>query len=132
MPKKLLIALLLLIVALGMIGFGVYMKFFSQQGMADVKAVITKVEEEYDPAAGENGEWTHTATVEFTVDGQKYGGVLDTWEAGFEEGKEITIKYNPDNPADFHGDVTGMSIFLIIGGAVLAVVDVVLFLAGKF
>ncbi len=132
MIKKLLVPLLLLIAALGMIGFGIYTGFFRDNGYADVTAVITNIESERDYSSDDVNAMTHTVTVRFEVDGQEYSGILDTWEDGYELNKEINIKYNPSNPADFHGESGGLSTFLIIGGVVLAIIVVFAFLRGKF
>lgn len=49
-----------------------------------------------------NGETSYKVNVEFWVDGTKYGGELDTYDASMRTGGKTTVYYMPDDPSKFH------------------------------
>lgn len=86
-----------------------------------VEALITRVEEYYNAGAG----WEYTAFVDYTVGGKEYKDVrLDYYEDGYDEGKTIQIKYNPEDPSEITGDSMGFSVYLIVIGAICIGIDV--------
>ena len=61
--------------------------------------------------AGDDEE--HDVYVAYSVDGKEYNALSDTYSSSYFEGKEITIFYNPDNPAQIHGDSKLLGIILM-------------------
>ncbi len=66
--------------------------------------------------------------VQFTVDGKTVTAKLDEYRSGFQVGKEVKIKYNPDNPTDIVASgslssilLLGLGIVAIISGAVAVI-----------
>lgn len=92
---------------------------FRKYGTAE--AVISRVEitEEIDEGDGEENV-TFATYVNYTVDGKAYSDVkLDYYENGYEEGRTITIRYNPEAPEEVASMSRGLGAWLIIIGPVL-------------
>lgn len=81
------------------------------------EAVITKIESEYNIS---EDRYDYTVYVNYSAGGQRFKDAkLGYYQDGFEEGKEIEIRYNPDNPAQISGATPGFSIYLTIIGIIL-------------
>ena len=67
----------------------------------------------------------HDVSVSFSINGRNYGGHLNEYIIGMEEGEEVSIYYDPTNPNNFKGNynakwsgigaIGGGIIFLYIG-----------------
>ncbi len=90
----------------------------------ETTATIIRIDSKRDS----DGDTSHTAIVEFSVDGQMYSGSLNYYTSSMYVGKKETIYYNPSNPSDFKGKgnevlayimiIMGI-VFMLIGGGVI-------------
>ena len=116
----------LIFLFLGILALAVGVTSLSRRGSyVTVSAVITQVESEYDHT---REEWDHHTYVEYSVDGQKYNGELGYYENGYEEGKEIDIRYDPANPLNIMEDSIGFTVYLTIIGPILILAGIFVFL----
>ena len=98
---------------------GVYITFFQSRGFAQTTGTIVDIEEDEI-----NDDTVYWGTVEYSVDGISYSGRADEAVNSDSMGKEVTVLYNPDNPAVFH--IKGrMGTYAMIVGAVLVIISVV-------
>lgn len=126
--NKTLGAIIAIVLGLACVGFGVYTQFFQTKGFEETTATITKIEENwrgYNEETMED-EYDYDVYVKYTVDGKEYEGKADTYDGSYVEGKEITVFYNPSNPADIHGDSGILGIIMIAAGAVLTIAGVIM------
>ena len=125
--NKTLGSIIAIVLGLVAIGFGVYTQFFQTKGFEQTTATITQIDQTWKGYNDETmeDEYDYTVYVKYTVDGKEYTGKADTYDGSYVEGKEITVYYNPSNPADIHGD-SGILGFIMIG------IGVVLVVAGAF
>ena len=70
----------------------------------------------------------YEVTVKYAVEGTIYEKELDTYKSNFEEGKSITIHYNPENPEEITGLSSGSSIIIMVVGLVFTVAGAALWL----
>ena len=94
---------------------GVYLTFFHSQGFVQTTATI--VDLTVNPGTGDESD-TYTPTVEYTVDGKTYTGVLDISSSSYRVGKTITVLYDPQNPIVVHSG-GGFGIYLMIASAAI-------------
>ncbi len=89
------------------------------------KATITRVDESshYD-TVNETTEYEYRVFVEFTVDGKTYNAELGEYAPGYTEGKEIDIKYNPENPNDIISASTFTTYLPVIIGVVALIIGI--------
>lgn len=113
---------LTLICGLFFLGFGI---FFTgrNKNYVETTAVITEIRTN---RAGSDED--HDVFVAYTVDGQEYNALSDTYSSSYFEGKEIKIYYNPDDPSVIRGDSKVIGIILTVIGGVLTGITV--FVAG--
>lgn len=81
----------------------------------ETTAVISEIEEYYDTV---DETYKHNTFIDYEVDGVKYTHVeFGAYDSSYVEGKEITIKYNPDNPSQIESGnrTVGGIIFLVLG-----------------
>ena len=102
-----------------------------QKTYSPTEGVITRIEEE-EYWENDKLEINYHTYVSYSVDGVDYEGALGYYEDGYEEGKTITVKYNPENPAQVTGDAKGFAIYLVIIGPVLLVAAVLTVLKKGF
>ena len=107
------------------LAFGCYLMFFETKGYVATTATIERIEEHWT-----GDDTTYEVYVRYTADGSVYHGKSDVYSAGYREGKQIKIFYNPNNPEQIHGDSQNMGIYLIILGPVLALIGTA-YLKGK-
>ena len=109
-----------LFVALGII------KLINIASFKPVTATIVRIEEDTS-AVDEDGvpEYTYTAYARYEVGGQIYEEQLDGFENSYEQGNEIKILYNPEDPSDITVPKRSIGYILIAFGALL-------FIAGGF
>ena len=74
-----------------------------QRNGVETSATITNIKKEVKYSNGEK-KYDYDVTVEFTVDGQKYSGLLNDYNSSMFVGKEEGIYYNPSNPNEFCSD----------------------------
>ena len=110
------ISALLILLGLFMIALGVYFAFFQTRGYEKGTAVITHVEEEEDPSSDNPDARIYHGTITYTVNGREYVEPLDSWSPGYALGKEIKIKYDPNDPARVYADSPGFAVYLIVAG----------------
>ncbi|MBE5958836.1 MAG: DUF3592 domain-containing protein [Lachnospiraceae bacterium] len=96
----------------------------------DVQATITKMDRN-ERHVVEDGktktEVDYDVYVDYSFEGNEFKDVkLNYYTAGMKEGKEITVKINPDNPAQCYGDTSMLFPLISIGIGLIA------FLAGLF
>ena len=105
-----------LFMALVALAGGIYLSFFHSSGFVKTEALIVDVE--YVPS--DDGDGNYAATVEYTVDGKTYTGVLDVQSSTYKVGKTVNVLYDPNDPAVVHsGGHFGLYLF-IVGIAILA------------
>lgn len=83
------------------------------------KAVITRIEVIDEPGAQ---EVDHEVYVDYAVDGTRYQDVpLGSYSAFMKEGKEITVRYNTENPAQIHTSSATIAVLVLFltGGVCL-------------
>lgn len=121
-------AIIAVVLGLALVGFGVYLQFFQTKGFKQTDATITRIDKNWRAYNNETmeDEYDYDVYVKYTVDGKEYEGKADTYDESYAEGKEITVFYNPSNPAEIHGDSGIVSYFLMGIGAIVAVVGVVM------
>ena len=74
-------------------------------------------------------QYDYEVYVNYNVDGKDYSEKTDYYAGNYKEGMEIKIFYNPDDPAQIHGDNGTFGIVMMIGGAVITVICIVLLVA---
>lgn len=108
----------LLLIALGAaaLTFGIIEKTKSQSCLP-TEAAITRIESHYDMT---DDRTDYDVFVTYTVDGKVYQDArLGYYEPGYEEGKTITVLYNPANPAQITGAAPAFTLYLLIAGPIL-------------
>ena len=109
-----------LLISLAFLGIGIWVQFYRNDGYVETTATITKIERIANGST--TGKSRHhgafVAYVEYEVDGVTYSGPSDVWESGMVTGQEVTISYNPDNPAEMAGDAGWLGWFTMGIGAV--------------
>ncbi len=99
---------------------GIWMTFFHSRGFVKTQGTIIEV---VDTSTGADSP-SYQPTVEYTVDGETYRGVLDTSSGSYSVGKVINVLYDPNDPTVVHdGGFIGFY-FIFAGIAILAVVIV--------
>ena len=119
-PKLKIFALILAIIA---IVLGAYFTFFQSRGFVETTAEIVSVTERSDTViVGDDDEKEYDVTVEYTVDGNVYSSLLDSYSPSYKVGKTVTVLYDPNDPGTIHSG-RGMGVyFMIIGAIIIAVV----------
>ncbi len=117
------ISFIFLLAGLFMICLGAYTGFIRNSGFEKTTAVITRVEK--------LDEETSQATVTYTAGGRTYTQVLDSFSPSYQEGKEITVEYDPADPSVVHAYSPGLTLYLIGGGAVMVLLTVLGFLKNR-
>lgn len=99
--KKLASNIVLMVMAVIMLVVGVYVLMgaseYARKGVkteAEITSIVI--------GNSSNGETSYKVNVEFWVDGTKYGGELDTYDASMRTGGKTTVYYMPDDPSKFH------------------------------
>ncbi|MDO4418091.1 MAG: DUF3592 domain-containing protein [Eubacteriales bacterium] len=101
---------------------GVYLTFFHSAGYVKTEATVVSIVEE--PGGGGSDDSDYIVTVGYTVDGQSYQSVLDSYSPSYREGKTIDVLYNPDDPSVVHG-ADAMGIYALAVGIVILVIAAV-------
>lgn len=114
------IKIMFLIAGLLMIGLGVYFTFIQGRDYVKATAVIVSLREEerYD-TENHTRSMDYWPTVRYTVDGREYLQELDTAAGKDDTGKEIKIKYDPNDPGRVTGDSLGLKLYLLIAGPIV-------------
>ena len=114
-------ALLLMVAGVLVLAFGCYMTFFETKGYVETMAVIERI----DRFTSGTDETEYHVYVSYSVNGKTYNGMSDYYSAGYREGQEIKIFYNPDDPEQIHGDAKNFGIYLMVLGPVLTLIGIV-------
>ena len=100
---------------------GVWMTFFHSAGFVKTTATIVSLE---DVSTATDDGPSYRPTVEYTVDGTTYTGVLDVSSGDYKVGKTLPVLYDPNDPSVVHdGSFLGVY-FLGVGAVILAVLVV--------
>ncbi|MBR2811989.1 MAG: DUF3592 domain-containing protein [Solobacterium sp.] len=127
--QKRLFLILFILMGLAVGAFGGYTAFFETRGFEKTTAVITRIDETFTGYDDDNNpEYSYDVYVDYTVDGKEYSGMSDYYSGSYEEGKEITIYYNPADPTEIHGDAKNFGIYMMIIGPVVSIVALILLL----
>ncbi len=124
--------IILLAFALLLYAVGVYMGFIKSAGFVRTTGVVVSVRtvEHYDSELGRNVESYYPA-VAYTVDGEEYTGELDIGNLGDGEGKEVSIQYNPNNPAEVNCYSPGTVILIFVIGTGILALAILILVRGK-
>ena len=124
--------IILLVFALLLFAVGVYLGFIKSAGFVRTIGVVVSVRavEHYDSELGRNVE-SYYPTVAYTVDGEEYTGELDIGNLGDGEGKEVSIQYNPNNPAEVNYYSPGTVILVFAIGAGMLALMILTLVMGK-
>ena len=111
---------------------GVYLGFIKSAGFVRTTGVVVSVRavEHYDSELGRKVS-DYYPTVAYTVDGEEYTGELDIGNLGDGEGKEVSIQYNPNNPAEVNYYSPGTVILVFAIGAGMLALMILTLVMGK-
>lgn len=124
------ITIIFLIAGIVMTGLGVYFAFFRTNGFETTTAIVVATEE--NDTVSTDDTITYFPIVEYTVNGTKYTVKLsDVYVDKGDTGKEIKIKYNPENPKDIHDASPGATIYLLVAGGIITVVSLFVLIKNK-
>ena len=104
-----------LALSLIVLGIGVWQTFFVGRGFIKTEATIVSIEES---ETSTDDETSYDVTVRYTVDGQEYTGLLNSYSPTYKVGKTVAVRYNPADPTEFQ-DASG--IMQILMGVALVV-----------
>lgn len=99
---------------LGMIVGGT--SLVNRQRYLPVDATIIRIDEEYDIT---ENRYNYTTFAKYQVNGKEYEGNIGYYEHGFQEGKVIEIRYNPNDPTKVEAGSLGAMIYFAAIGIVL-------------
>lgn len=118
------LAVLLILACLACAGVGAWFQFFRTAGYKETTAVITRIETiEHHGASKQKHRNSSVAYVRYEVNGRKYEGPSDIWESNYQEGMQIKVYYDPEDPSKLAGDPGILGIFFMgMGGAGLFIV----------
>ncbi len=88
----------------------------NRQIFVESTGVISNIEETY--VGGEDNEYDYDVTVDYTVDGQEYSSPLGEYNSRMQEGQEIGIYYNPDNPSEVMTNSKSTPVVLFVMGII--------------
>ena len=94
---------------------GIYLNFFQARGFVKTTGTIVSARKDTDS----DGDTYYYPTVEYTVDGKTYSGELNTGSGSDQVGKTITVRYNPENPAEVRDNGVFEKYILLVGAAIL-------------
>ena len=98
---------------------GIYLSFFHSKGFVKTDAVIISLDE---TESDDDGDTMYLPTVEYTVDGKTYTGVLDVASGSYKIGNTIKVQYDPADPSVVHS-AGGFGIYLLgVSAAVLGLI----------
>ena len=98
---------------------GIYLSFFHSKGFVKTDAVIISLDE---TESDDDGDTMYLPTVEYTVDGKTYTGVLDVASGSYKIGNTIKVQYDPADPSVVHS-AGWFSIYLLgVSAAVLGLI----------
>ena len=108
--KKLIVILLLVVGGVVFIVFGgISMKEI--KNFTQIPAVVSHISREWTP----NGDGTDTEEIKifvtYTVDGQEYTEELNNTKTNYQQGDNITVLCNPEDPTEVSGATKGMAYF---------------------
>ena len=125
--NKIQILIFALVLGIAATAGGAYM-LHKQSIYTKTTATITKITETYNAA---DNNYDHDVYVSYEVDGKSYNEELNYYEGGYKEGQEVTIAYNPDNPAEITTGEKGFGIYLVIIGPIILVGGLIKIIFGR-
>ena len=121
--KPFLISLICLLAGLAFAGFGSY-NLYARFAFVPTDAVVMDVW--YTETDAESADTTH-ALVSYSVDGVDYEEELQNFASkDAKVGKVISVRYNPNNPKEVHGDKNVLPYVQIAIGTLFAVVGAIM------
>ena len=96
----------------------------------ETTATIITINEEIEyinTGDSQNINYIYEVIVKYAVDGKVYEGDLGYHDDTMEEGQEITIMYNPENPEQIQEATTTGSIIFIVIGAIVFIISIAVF-----
>ena len=116
-------SIIFIVIAICLLGFGIYSILNPHTDYLETTAVITDIQEDYDVATE---TYEYRAFIDYEVDGKEYKNVeFGTANAG-DVGKQITIRYNPNNPGEIESTNSEIFSYISAGvGALLLIAGVV-------
>ncbi len=102
------------------IGIGMADKRFEDKAESTT-AVITDIERDRYKSGGKTKTRYHVY-VQYEVDGKEYEGKLGSYSSTMYEGQQVTVLYNPENPAEMRGETPSYIYWIVFAlGALFAV-----------
>ncbi len=112
---------LALVLGLIALAAGVYLSFFAYQGYVKGTGEIVSVDKQ---AGVDSDSEDYEVTVRFQADGKEYTGKLNNYSPSYKVGKQIGIRYDPQDPSRVTGD-SALSFYLIGVGILILLVVIV-------
>lgn len=106
------------ILAVIVLVFGIYSTFFRSRGFEKTSASIVSIEETQDSIERNSQDKDYAVTVAYTVEGVSYTALLDSYSSSYKVGKDVTILYDPNDPATVHSG-QGFGIYAMVVGALI-------------
>ncbi len=101
-----------------LIVFGIIMMNFNTDSYLETVGRINSVTEDTDT----DNRKVYDVGFTYMVDGRQYSGSFEDLTEQFNEGSEIAVYYNPENPEEITNSKTGLLPFIMIGVGALAIV----------
>ena len=126
--KRSVVLVIFLLIGIALLGFGVYAQFFQTKGFEATTGTIERIDKTYRGYNDETmeDEYDYEVYVKYNVHGTEYSGRLDMYDPTYEEGKQVEVLYNPENPEDMHSEIGIFGLVLMAIGAVVAAGAIVL------
>jgi len=101
-----------------------------QKTASQTTAIVTKIKEVVREDTDGNDYTEHTVYVVFTVNGKEYSGVYNDYHSSMNQGSQVKVYYNPDNPSEFYAEVSiASAVGVGIAGSAVFLVGVLLMIA---
>lgn len=118
------ISILFSIIGIVIVGTGIYFQIANANFMKTAiktDAVIESITSHLDS----DNDRVYDVYVSYQIEGEVYGGELNSWNNKMYEGKTVSVYYNPANPADFKDSSANYIGFLVIGlGSLFAIIGI--------
>ena len=107
------------VIAVIALAFGIYSTFIQSAGYEKTTATITSIEKDQESISDDD---SYIVTARYTVDGQEYTGVLNSYSPSYKEGGTVEIRYDPKDPNKITSGF-GIGIYaMVLGAAILLMI----------